>query len=122
MIIFGNIWRVKFFTLLKMTAQFYGKTNAPNCVLSLLCNTQLAESLRVWYLYRDKMKDNLGYGNYHLQDFVWWNRNIRLKTKKILFFFTRIGLTLSFVLWTTFIEEIILLNHLKTLFLNLTSL
>ena len=62
------------------------KTNAPNCVLALLCNTQLAESLRVWYLYRDKMKDNLGYGNYHLQDFVWWNRNIRLKTKKFFFY------------------------------------
>ena len=56
------------------------------CVLALLSNTQFAESLRVWYLYRDKMKDNLGYGNYHLQDFVWWNRNIRLKTKKFFFY------------------------------------
>ena len=60
------------------------KTSAPNCVLALLKNTQLAESLRIWYLYRDTVKDNLGYGNYHLQDLVWWNGNIRLKTKKFL--------------------------------------
>ena len=62
------------------------KTSAPNCVLALLKNTQLAESLRIWYLYRDTVKDNLGYGNYHLQDLVWWNGNIRLKTKKFFFY------------------------------------
>ena len=62
------------------------KTDAPNCVLALLKNTQLAESLRVWYLYRDEVKNNLGYKDYHLQDFIWWNRNIRLKSKKFFFY------------------------------------
>ena len=73
------------------------KSDAPNCVLDYLCNTQLAESLRVWYLYRDKVKENLGYGNYHLQDFVWWNRQIRLKTKKFFFYQDRFDLGISTV-------------------------
>ena len=68
---------------LKMILQFYGKQiYAPDCVLNMLKNTQLAESLRVWYRYRDLIKENLGYGDYHLQDLIWWNRKVRLKTKK----------------------------------------
>ena len=38
------------------------KADAPDCVLNMLKNTQLAESLRVWYRYRDLIKENLGYG------------------------------------------------------------
>ena len=49
-------------------------------------DTQLAESLRVWCVFRDKMKKNLGFENYHLQDSIWWNKNIRLKTKKFFFY------------------------------------
>ena len=30
--------------------------------------------------YRDQIKENLGYENYHLQDLIWWNRKVRLKT------------------------------------------
>ena len=62
------------------------KADAPNCVLALLRNTQLAESLRVWYVFRDKVKENLGYKNYYLQDSIWWNRKVRLKTKKFFFY------------------------------------
>ena len=32
------------------------------------------------------IKNNLGYKDYHLQDFIWWNRNIRLKSKKFFFY------------------------------------
>lgn len=56
------------------------KTSAPISVLNSLKNTQLAETIQVWYLYRDKVKDNLGYGDYILQDPIWWNKKIRLKT------------------------------------------
>jgi len=62
------------------------KSNAPDSVLNSLNNTQLAETLRVWYTYRDKIKENLGFENYHLQDVIWWNRNIRLKTKRFFFY------------------------------------
>ena len=62
------------------------KADAPDCVLNMLKNTQLAESLRVWYRYRDLIKENLGYEDYHLQDLIWWNRKVRLKTKKYFFY------------------------------------
>ena len=62
------------------------KADAPDCVLNMLKNTQLAESLRVWYRYRDLMKENLGYEDYHLQDLIWWNRKVRLKTQKYFFY------------------------------------
>ena len=62
------------------------KADAPDCVLNMLKNTQLAESLRVWYGYRDQIKENLGYENYHLQDLIWWNCKVRFKTKKYFFY------------------------------------
>ena len=40
----------------------------------------------MWYVYRDTMKNNLGFENYNLQDSIWWNKNIRLKTKKFFFY------------------------------------
>ena len=62
------------------------KADAPDCVLNMLKNTQLAESLRVWYRYRDLIKENLWYEDYYLQDLIWWNRKVRLKTKKYFFY------------------------------------
>lgn len=62
------------------------KTNAPDCVLNLLKNCQLAETIKTWYIYKEKVKENLGYGNYHLQDPIWWNRDIRLKTKRFFYY------------------------------------
>ena len=58
------------------------------CSSFVIRNTQLAESLRVWYVFRDKVKDNLGdkLKNYYLQDSIWWNRKVRLKTKKFFFY------------------------------------
>ena len=32
------------------------------------------------------MKENLGYSDYHLQSSIWWNRKVRLKTKKFFFY------------------------------------
>ena len=62
------------------------KSYAPDCVLASLENTQLAEALRVWYLYRNKVKENFGYSDYCLQDFIWWNRKVRLKSKSFFFY------------------------------------
>ena len=72
-----------------------GKFNH-DCVLNMLKSTQLAESLRVWYRYRDLIKENLGYEDYHLQDLTWWNRKVRLKTKNTSS--TKIGLIKVFIL------------------------
>lgn len=37
-------------------------------------------------MYREKIKENLGYKDYHLQDLIWWNRKVRLKSKKFFFY------------------------------------
>ena len=58
------------------------RSDAPNCVLNTISNCQLIESLKLWYLYRNKIKENLGWSDFHLQDPIWWNKNVRLKTKK----------------------------------------
>ena len=38
--------------------QLLWKTSAPECVLNSLNNCQLAETIRIWYLYWDKIKMN----------------------------------------------------------------
>jgi len=62
------------------------KTEAPNSILNSLSNCQLSESIRLWYLYRDKVRENLGWSDFHFQDFIWWNKNIRLKSKTFFFY------------------------------------
>ena len=61
------------------------KADTPDCVLNMLKNTQLAESLHIWYRYRDQIKEHLGYENYHLQDLIRWNCKVRLRLKNISF-------------------------------------
>ena len=67
-------------------SQLLWKTSAPECVLNSLKNCQLAETIRVWYLYRNKIKTNLGYDKYFLQDPIWYNQNVRLKTKRYFYY------------------------------------
>ena len=62
------------------------RSDAPDSVLNTLSNCQLVETIKLWYLYRSKIKDNLQWSDFHLQDVIWWNRNIRLKTKKFFFY------------------------------------
>ena len=64
----------------------FWKTSAPKCVLNSFKNSQLAETLCVWYLYRDKIKDNLGFKDFFLQDPIWWNKNIHLKRKRYFYY------------------------------------
>ena len=61
-------------------------SDAPDCVLNTLSNCQLIESIRLWYLYKNKIMDNLGWSDFHLQDPIWWNKNVRLKSKKFFFY------------------------------------
>ena len=62
------------------------KTSAPDCVLNSLKNSQLAETIKVWYSYRDKVKINLGLDKFFLQDPIWYNQNVRLKTKRYFYY------------------------------------
>ena len=62
------------------------RTDAPNCILNTLSNCQLIETIKLWYLYKNKIKGNLGWSNFHLQDPIWWNKDVRLKSKKFFFY------------------------------------
>ena len=62
------------------------RTVAPDCVLNTLSNCQLIETIKLWYFYMSKMKGNLGWSNFHLQDPIWWNKGVRLKSKKFFFY------------------------------------
>ena len=37
-------------------------------------------------MYRNKIKTNLGYDKYFLQDPIWYNQNVRLKTKRYFYY------------------------------------
>ena len=66
--------------------QLLWKTSAPDCVLNSLKNSQLAETIKVWYSYRDKVKINLGLDKFFLQDPIWYNQNVHLKTKRYFYY------------------------------------
>ena len=61
-------------------------SDAPDCVLNTLSNCQLIESIKLWYLYKNKIMDNLGWSDFHLQNSIWWNKNVCLKSKKFFFY------------------------------------
>ena len=63
------------------------RSDAPDSVLNTLSNCQLIESIKLWYSYKNKIiLKNLGWSDFHLQDPIWWNKNVRLKTKKFFFY------------------------------------
>ena len=62
------------------------RSDAPDSVLNTLSNCQLIESIKLWYLYKNKILKNFGWSDFHLQDPIWWNTNVRLKTKKFFFY------------------------------------
>ena len=55
------------------------KTEAPQCVLRRIGNCQIAESLSIWYEYRSAMLKDMNLYQYHLQDYLWSNKNVSVK-------------------------------------------
>ena len=85
---YSSFWKV-----LEMSKKFFYqdwtvlfRSDAPDSVLNTLPNCQLIESIKLWYLYKNKILKNLGWSDFHLQDPIWWNKNVRLKTKKFFFY------------------------------------
>ena len=59
------------------------------CVLNNLESSQLADSIRTWYVYRNKaVKDIFGeeFSDMGLSQCLWYNRNIRSKSKMFFFY------------------------------------
>ena len=55
------------------------KSEAPLCVLKKLKNCQLIETLKVWYEYKYAVIKDMNLSNYHMQDVIWYNKNVNLR-------------------------------------------
>ncbi len=67
---------VFFLSLIILTLVYYGKQDsAPDCVLATFKNCQLVETIKVWYVYKDKIKANLGHEEFLFQDPIGYNQN-----------------------------------------------
>ena len=73
--------------------QLYGdllwKSFAPKSLLNKLFCTQLADSLRTWYLYRERACQeiyNKNFSDFGYNQCLWYNRNIRSKTKSYIYY------------------------------------
>ena len=79
------------------------RSYAPECVLNRLHITLLADSLRTWYIYLEKACKEIHNTNFYDMGNIlclWFNKNIRSRTKQY-FFFMRIGMKRVFSLSAT---------------------
>ena len=87
---FESVWKT--IELAGMDQQ-YGdmlwRSYAPECVLNKLHSTMLADTLRTWYIYRERLcKEiyNTSFCDMGNIQCLWFNRNVRSKTKQYLFY------------------------------------
>jgi hypothetical protein len=86
---YSNFWKSLEISILSRFHPDYTvlfRSDAPDSVLNSLSNCQLIESIKLWYLYRFKWKDKLDWSDFHLQDSIWWNKKVRLKSKRFFYY------------------------------------
>ena len=65
------------------------KTEAPQCVvLNTLRNCQMIETLKVWYEYRYLALKEINLSNFHMQDSIWYNKNVSLRHRPLYYYHT----------------------------------
>ena len=62
------------------------KAEAPPSVLKKLNNCQLSETLSVWYEYRFLILKELNLNSYHMQDYIWYNKNVSLRHRTYFYY------------------------------------
>ena len=65
------------------------KSYAPECVLKSLGNTQLADSLRTWYIFREQATLDISdckFSDLGACQSLWFNRLIRSKSKQYFYY------------------------------------
>lgn len=62
------------------------KTEAPHCVLNKLKNCQLIENLKIWYEYKHAVVNELNLISYHMQDMIWYNKNVNLRHRPYFYY------------------------------------
>ena len=86
---FDSFWKAIEFSALDKYGDMLWESYAPECVLNNLESSQLADSIRTSYVYRNKaVKDIFGeeFSDMGLSQCLWYNRNIRSKSKKFFFY------------------------------------
>jgi len=88
---FSSPWKLLELSVLKSfnsDINILWKAHAPENFLSLLKNTQIADSLRAWYFFREKAALDLGYeaSELKLQGCIWYNKNVRTKSKQFFYY------------------------------------
>ena len=86
---YTSTWKVnelKMLSLFNEDQLVLFKAHAPDCVLNKLKNSQLIETIKIRHIYRQEIIKELGVSQYHLQEYIWWNKNVRLKHKSYFFY------------------------------------
>ena len=81
-------------------------------------NCQVIESIKTWYLYRQSMVNEFGYSQYRIQEFIWWNRNVRLKHIGLISVI-QYDMQKVFILFRNYMMVLVMPNYLRIWLLNL---
>ncbi len=84
---FESLWKTIELSALDKYGDMLWTSYAPECILSNV-SSQLADSIRTWYIYRDNaVKDifNTNFSDIGFIQCLWYNRNVRSKSKKFFF-------------------------------------
>ena len=87
---FESVWKtIKLAGMDQQYGDMLWRSCAPECVLTKLHSTMLVDTLRTWYIYRERLcKEiyNTSFCDMGNIQCLWFNRNVRSKTKQYLFY------------------------------------
>ena len=65
------------------------KSHVPDSVVNKLCNHQVAESIKTWYVFRKHALDDIleiSFDEFSAQQYLWFNKQIRSKSKQYFYY------------------------------------
>ena len=80
-----TVWKAIEMSALEAYGDMLWTSYAPECILNKLRSSQLADSIRTWYVFRDKAVNEIygcDYSDLGACQCLWYNRNIRSKSKQ----------------------------------------
>ena len=86
---FESLWKTIELSALESYGDMLWISYAPECVLNNLTSSQLADSIRTWYEFREKATKNIydcNYSDLGACQCLWYNRNIRSKSKQYFYY------------------------------------
>ena len=84
-----TVWKTIEMSALETYGDMLWTSYAPECILNKLRSSQLADSIRTWYVFRDKAVNEIcgcDYSDLGACQCLWYNRNIRSKSKQYFYY------------------------------------